>query len=454
MNRKHYVLSILGMQCVDCENNIHEAILALPGILSAYASFTDELLQIEIDTDIISIKTVRAAIKQAGYDTFFPVRKQKSLLTKRLLLTLLAAAGIFFLFQLNQLIPLDISLEKVEKDVQYGLIFMVGLLTSFHCIGMCGGFVLSYTATVAKSGHSPHFSHLSYGLAKTLSYTAFGAAFGFVGGAISFTLTMRSVAMLCAGIFLVIYGLGMLDTFHSLRRFQIRLPRHFVHALTEQRRHTSNPFVIGLLNGLMITCGPLQAMYVLAAGTGDPLQGAAMLAVFSLGTLPLMFVLGYLASVISLNITRSFLKISSLIMILLGATMINRSQVILDSGYDVHSLVLTGTAKLKTQLSNWDYLKTEAVASFQQGYQVIYTEVEKDAYLPEEYILRKNVPVKWIIHVKELSPCNRQIIVPSLDMTIDLKMGLQVVEFIPEKLGVMRWSCYMGMIPGRFIVSD
>ena len=207
MNRKHYVLSILGMQCVDCENNIHEAILALPGILSAYASFTDELLQIEIDTDIISIKTVRAAIKLAGYDTSFPVRKQKSPLTKRLLLTLLATAGIFFLFQLNQLISLDISLEKVEKDVQYGLIFMVGLLTSFHCIGMCGGFVLSYTATGAKSGHSPHFSHLSYGLAKTLSYTAFGAAFGFVGGAISFTLTMRSVAMLCAGIFLVVYGL-------------------------------------------------------------------------------------------------------------------------------------------------------------------------------------------------------------------------------------------------------
>jgi plastocyanin domain-containing protein len=88
------------------------------------------------------------------------------------------------------------------------------------------------------------------------------------------------------------------------------------------------------------------------------------------------------------------------------------------------------------------------------GYQVIYTEAEKQAYLPAEYTLKKNVPVKWIINVKELSSCNRQIIIPALGMTIDLKTGLQIVEFVPKESGIISWSCYMGMIPGTFIVKD
>src|SRR5512134_498499 len=46
-----------------------------------------------------------------------------------------------------------------------------------------------------------------------------------------------------------------------------------------------SPLVIGLLNGLMLGCGPLQAMYIMAAGTGSAQEGATMLFFFGLGTL-------------------------------------------------------------------------------------------------------------------------------------------------------------------------
>ena len=454
MNRRRYALKIQGMQCADCANVIEEAVLAFPGMLKAHASFTDELLIIEIDTDSLTLKTVREAVKSAGYDTVISVSTNRPPFRWRITLVLLAALGILLLFQSEDLIPLDISLEKIGKNADLSLIFLIGFLSSFHCIGMCGGFVVSYAASGAKSGHNPHISHLGYGLGKTLSYTAFGAAFGYVGGAISFSLTTRSMAMLCAGIFLVVYGLGMLDSFRALRRFQIHLPRSFVHALAVKRSHTSNPCIIGLLNGLMIACGPLQAMYVLAAGTGKPLQGAIFLAVFSLGTLPVLFALGYLSSLISANTTRSFLKISSVIVIVLGASMINRSQVILGTGYDFNSWRVMTIAKLKTQLADVPYTSTEEVATLQQDYQVVYTEVMKNAYLPAEYVLRKGVPVKWIINVKQLSTCNREIVVPALNLTIDLRMGLQMVEFTPENAGTLPWSCYMGMIPGTFVIRE
>ena len=54
--------------------------------------------------------------------------------------------------------------------------------------------------------------------------------------------------------------------------------------------------MIGLLNGLMLGCGPLQAMYVMAAGTGSPQEGATMLFFFGLGTLIPLLSFGLIAS--------------------------------------------------------------------------------------------------------------------------------------------------------------
>ena len=91
-----------------------------------------------------------------------------------------------------------------------GLLFLWGSLTGFHCVGMCGGFVVSYAAADARAGRSSFVSHLSYGAGKTLSYTAIGAAFGWLGAFIAFTPLLRGVAGVAAGAFLIIFGLNML----------------------------------------------------------------------------------------------------------------------------------------------------------------------------------------------------------------------------------------------------
>lgn len=454
MRSRHYQLSISGMQCVDCENNIEEVVSALPGVISVKADFTKESLALELDTDAVTLKTVCAAVKAKGYRCGNYKRKKPAGFVKRLASIILAAAGISVLFQLSKFIQIDVSFDDIDKNASYGLIFLVGVLTSFHCIGMCGGFVLSYAAEGATSGRTSYLSHIVYGIGKTTSYATIGALFGFIGGAVSFTVGMRSLAMALAGAFLIIYGLSLLDAFSGLRRFHIRLPRFLLHNLSEKRRHTSNPLVIGLLNGLMIACGPLQAMYVMAAGTGSPLHGAALLAVFALGTLPVMFIFGLLSAMITANATRHFLKISGFIIMLLGAIMVNRSMLLSGTGYDVNSLLTKASQKAITLFAGWRKNDVENQFHLQEGYQIIYTEAEKFEYIPGRYLLRKNVPVKWIINVKELSPCNKRIIVLDLNLTIDLKEGLQMVEFLPGEVGTISWSCSMGMIPGTFIVRE
>ena len=217
--------------------------------------------------------------------------------------------------------------------------FPLGLVTGFHCIGMCGGFVVSYAAADATAGRSALISHAAYGAGKTLSYTAIGALFGALGAVVAFTPLLRGAAGIAAGFFLIVFGLNMLGLFTPLRRFRFGLPAPLEKWVYREASGRHRPFVIGLLNGLMIACGPLQAMYVMAAGTGSPIEGAKMLFAFGLGTLPVMLAFGVIASMLSSALTHRLLKASGVIVVALGAVMINRGLILTGGGFDLGSLL-------------------------------------------------------------------------------------------------------------------
>ena len=81
-------------------------------------------------------------------------------------------------------------------------------------------------------------------------------------------------------------------------------------------------------------------------------------------------------------------------------------------------------------------------------------EVNRYGWSPNSFVLKKGVPAKWNINVKELTGCNNEIIARDYGIDIKLKKGMNTVEFIPTKTGTVRWSCWMGMIPGSFVVID
>ena len=174
---------------------------------------------------------------------------------------------------------------------------------------------------------------------KTLSYTAIGALFGAVGAFIAFTPTLRGAAGVAAGLFLIVFGLNMLGLFAPLRRFRLGLPRPLQAWVFREAHGRHRPFVIGLLNGLMIACGPLQAMYVMAAGTGSAVEGAKMLFAFGLGTLPVMLAFGAVAAMLSSALTHRLLRASGIIVVALGAVMINRGLILTGAGADLASIV-------------------------------------------------------------------------------------------------------------------
>jgi len=92
--------------------------------------------------------------------------------------------------------------------------------------------------------------------------------------------------------------------------------------------------------------------------------------------------------------------------------------------------------------------------AMQDGYQIIEMEVNRYGWSPDKFVLKKGVPVKWIINAKEINGCNNAIQVPKYGLEFNIKPGEQVIEFTPDKSGTVSWSCWMGMIPGVFIVKD
>ncbi len=431
-----------GTTCESCARIIEKQALKVEGVKKVRFSYAKEKGNVEFDKNKTNIDEILSKIEEKGYECMILEENR----TNKALAWVFGILGIAIVGYFIMKIAHSATLPQISQNMGYGLLFVVGLLTGFHCVSMCGGFVVSYTARHAQKGEKAHKSHMMYGLGKIISYTIIGAAFGLLGSIIAFTPMIRGVAGILAGLFLVIFGLNMLNIFPWLRNIRIRTPRFMSRFIGKESSKHRQPFVIGLLNGLMIACGPLQAIYIMAAGTGSMLEGAKLLFVFALGTLPVMLGFGFLTSLISGKATRRILKASGVIVIVLGLIMINRGVSLTGTGLDTSSIVSSVTADSNELAGN--------AAEISGDYQVIRMDVTSEGWEPDRFVLKKGVPVRWIINGKEINGCNNAIQVPRYGLSFDIKPGEQVIEFTPDEEGVVSWSCWMGMIPGTFIVKE
>jgi sulfite exporter TauE/SafE/copper chaperone CopZ len=453
--------------CKGCERTIIAQAKKIKGVQFITFDYSTEKGKVTFDEKKTSIKKIFDNIEEKGYECSLNGGNSKNNSKEKttlgtifswiFIIVAIIIIGYFLLLLIDK-----IPLPELTPNISLGLLFVIGLLTGFHCVAMCGGFVVGYTAKAAQEGRDSKWSHLKYGFGKTLSYTIIGGLFGLLGSFIAFTPTLRGVLGIIAGLFLLIFGLNMLNVFPSLRKFQIRTPMFiskFVHTNTKE---SSSPFFIGLFNGLMLACGPLQAMYVMAAASGSFVMGAKLLFVFGVGTLPVMLGFGFFTTFLSKNMTRNILKFSGIIVILLGILMLNTGLALTGSGYDAKSV----SSKLFTnngynsnnvgnsQITNQNGQIPNNVAVQKNGYQEIHMDVTASGWSPDTFVLKKGVPVHWIINAKEITNCNHEIQVPAYNLVFDLKQGEQTIAFTPDKSGTISWSCWMGMIPGTFIVKD
>jgi len=80
--------------------------------------------------------------------------------------------------------------------------------------------------------------------------------------------------------------------------------------------------------------------------------------------------------------------------------------------------------------------------------------VTASGFEPSILKVKKGVPVKWQIYGDDLTGCTNKIIIKSLNVKAELDSGENIVRFTaPEKAGTLNFSCWMGMVRGKFIVE-
>jgi len=443
--------SIKGMHCNSCamliENELKEKVKSIK------VSYANEKAEIEFDEDKISEEEIKKIIKKLGYsiEEINIAKKEKN--SKRdktgwiiASLSLILLLAVLYFLVIKNLDFSQIKIPELGEKTSLILLFLAGILTGFHCVSMCGGFVVSYTAKNAVNGYKGFKQHLIYGGSKVISYTIIGGIFGLIGGAVAFSVGLRGWIAILAGIFMVFYALSMFGL-KFFRKFQIHpkfLTKVSTNISSKAKGPYKAPFTIGLLNGLFIACGPLQAMYLYAMGTGNFLIGAMSLATFGLGTLPIMLGFGSLTTVISHKTTAKILKISAIIVLILGLIMLNRG------------LTLTGSElsfdSIKANLVGDSNIKNSAL--IQDGIQKVNMNVDASGYSPNSFVLKNRIPVEWNINVKQLTGCNQELVMNAYGINVNLKQGLNIVKFTPNKVGTIQFSCGMGMLRGSFIVTE
>jgi len=170
-------------------------------------------------------------------------------------------------------------------------VFVVGLLGSAHCVGMCGGFVVllgvgDRRGALRRQG--------AYFMGKTAAYAALGALAGAAGGLLGDALRAFSGALgVGLGVLLVLAGLAVCGVAWGRAPRASRLVAHLGPAVGRLVGSGRTPALValGALNGLL-PCGLVYAMLARAASTGSAATGALTLAVFGLATVPALAATG------------------------------------------------------------------------------------------------------------------------------------------------------------------
>ncbi len=481
-------LRVAGMTCAGCETKIERILSRLNGVSEARGNFGAGTVTVSWDSSAVNTHDMAVALEKAGYvldlgsdDATNRRRKQSSVAPKANMSPATPAAPKAFTqpavpvpkadiqpatpapakpFGINQILGILIVLiavyflisrtigfnfiPEVSQNMSLGMLFVVGLLTSIHCVAMCGGINMSQCMPVqVGKGTQRLVPSALYNLGRVISYTLVGGLAGALGSAVSFSGWARGIVAVASGVFMVVMGLSMMGL-PWFARIAPRMPR-FLRVKAGEAGKGRGPLVVGLLNGLM-PCGPLQAMQLYALGTGSFLLGASSMLVFSLGTVPLMFGLGALSSVLSSRFTARMMKVSAALVLLLGFVMVGRGLAL--SGVNVPDL--SGPALDRQNAEQSPNGATDGTVV--DGVQNVEATITSGGYPNITVTAGTPVRLNFKAAKDSLNGCNRTLVIPKFNKQVDLIVGDNFVEFTPNQPGTIPYSCWMGMITGKITV--
>lgn len=203
--------------------------------------------------------------------------------------------------------------------------FFVGLFGSLHCIGMCGPIVLALPV-IGDSQIKILLGRVLYNLGRILTYSIMGALFGLFGSRLVLFGLQQDLSI-AFGVIILLYVL-------TPRKIKTKVANTFIYRETTNfiksrfasmisKKSNSSLFTIGVLNGLL-PCGFVYVGIAGAVSTVDWISGALYMALFGLGTFPVMFATAMFGKIINVNFKRKVAKLIPVFAVLLALIFILR----------------------------------------------------------------------------------------------------------------------------------
>ncbi|MBD3251747.1 hypothetical protein GF380_04845 [Candidatus Uhrbacteria bacterium] len=442
-----------GMHCPSCERIIEQEVQSIDGVAHADVNMGQKRLTVTLKAE----GNYKEGLKQAferlnGHGYTFQrqsehaeaptcdATKSRAPLGKRMIRALFFVAGAGLLFGVV-LAPFQRMVPAASGNLTTGAMLFFGIIASLStCLASTGGFLLAYTSQ-ASGTQRKWLVHAG----RMVTFVAGGAVLGSIGGALpNLTGGFYGWLALLLGIGFLIVGLNLLNVSPSMASMGIRLPKSLNKlmdtVLKSEKPYT--PFLVGAVT-FVIPCGFTQTAQALALASGSPVTGAVMLGLFALGTMPVLAGLTAFGSAATLN--RPTPKA------IVGAALFIFAFGQIDGGLTVLGSPVTPS----TVLAGMTRPAIEATAiPVNAQEQTVEMRVIYGTYQPKNLTVKKDVPVRWVIHGDDINGCSRDITIPTMNIYQVLKEGMNVITFTPTKSGVIPFSCGMGMMRGTFTVVE
>ena len=198
--------------------------------------------------------------------------------------------------------------------------FLLGLVGSAHCAGMCGPLALALPGGAARTTFV--VGRLLYNLGRVVTYMLMGAFFGLVGQGFALAGLQRWVSLAV--------GTAILVGLFVSPRFANAIPvTRFVSWLKStlgrcfQQRALTSLFTVGLLNGLL-PCGLVYIACAGATATGSLMSGVDYMLAFGIGTVPMMLAISLVGTKLQFVLRLRLQRLIPVSLAMVGALLLLR----------------------------------------------------------------------------------------------------------------------------------
>lgn len=416
------LIRVEGMTCKACEKNVNTEVKKISSVKHVFSNAKTGEVNIQ-STSPVSYELLKKAVEDAGYR----LKDEKpSVVMDWIWLTGVVSVVVIAQLIYQRLLPPQIDTETIALP----LVAVYGLITSFHCVSMCGGIALSQSMAKIQ-GKTPYQSTFLYNFGRIASYTGFGILLGGVGSFFSISPLMRNLILLAGGLLMLYYGISLMG-WVAMPKIPSIMPKINNKKVSEGFR----PLIVGILNGFM-PCASLQMMQLYALASGSMISGGLIMLVFALTTAPVLVTIGLLSSKLNLKSSRRVKLVSAAVVVLIGSQMAFRSM----SALNIPLPFINSQENLR-------------LAPVVDGVQMITLTVDWNGYQLDYTAVQKGIPVQITVNPVSLSGCSNPITIPAFDIEIDgLTTQLSAI-FTPEKTGNIRIQCWMNMISTNLKVLD